>query len=139
MGSTTYEWVLNHEDLLAQPEKWQAYFADRPMFVFTTRSLTAPEGADVRFVSGPVADALPAIQAAAGGGTIWVEGGGDLVGQFLDIDALDEIVVNVAPTFLAAGRPLLPRDVYPDRLTLTKVEHIGQFAVLHYAVTRPAP
>ena len=83
-GSTTYEWILAEEDILDHPEKWRGFHGDRPTFVFTTRSLPTPEGADVRFVSGPVADALPAIRAAAGEGDVWVVGGGDLAGQFLD-------------------------------------------------------
>jgi naphthoate synthase len=88
-GSTTYQWVLDHEDLLEHPEKWPELFhGDRPSFVFTTRELPAPAGADVRFVSGPVADALPEIRAAAGDGDIWVVGGGDLAGQFLDAGPL---------------------------------------------------
>lgn len=136
MGSTTYEWVLGHEGLLQHPEKWQAFFGDRPTFVFTTRELDAPAGADVRFVSGAVAEHLPEMSTAAGGGHVWVQGGGDLAGQFLDAGALDEIVLSVAPVFLPEGRPLLPRDVRSDRLTLTSVEQQGQFAVLRYAVTR---
>lgn len=136
MGSTTYEWVLRHEDLLAHPERWRSFFGDRPMYVFTTRELDVPAGADVRFVSGSVSDHLRDLVATAGDGHVWVQGGGDLAGQFLDAGALDEIVLNVAPVFLPAGRPLLPRDVRSDRLSLTSVDRQGQLAVLRYAVTR---
>src|SRR4051812_19955607 len=61
MGSTTYEWVLRHERILEHPAKWQelAYIGGRPAFVLTTRSLPAPDGADVRLVRGAVADVLP--------------------------------------------------------------------------------
>lgn len=64
-GSTTYEWVLAESGILAHPEKWREFHGVRPTFVFTTRQLPVPEGADVRLVSGPVADALPAIREAA--------------------------------------------------------------------------
>lgn len=134
MGSTTYEWILRHEGLVEQPEKWQAFFGTRPVFVFTSRERAVVPGANLRFVSGPVADVLPALADAAGDGVLWVQGGGGLVGQFLDAGALDELVISLAPTVLASGRPLLPRTLYPDRLTLTDVERIGQFAVLTYAV-----
>jgi dihydrofolate reductase len=136
-GSTTYEWVLAESDILAHPEKWREFHGDRPTFVFTTRDLPVPEGADVRFVSGPVGDALPDIRAAAGERDIWVVGGGDLAGQFLDAGALDEIAVSVAPVLLTGGAPLLPRRVESDRLRLVSAEAVGQFARLVYEV-RPA-
>jgi dihydrofolate reductase len=137
-GSTTYEWVLREEDLIAHPESWPGYFGDRPQFVFTTRDLPVPAGADVRFVRGSVADALPAIREAAGEGDVWVVGGGDLAGQFLDAGALDEVQVSVAPAALTGGAPVLPRTVGPDRLHLRSVERFGQFAHLTYDVRPPA-
>ncbi|GEP48912.1 dihydrofolate reductase [Microbacterium saccharophilum] len=137
-GSTTYEWVLAESDILAHPEKWQDFHGDRPTFVFTTRDLPRPEGADIRFVSGPVADALPAIREVAGDTDIWVVGGGDLAGQFLDAGALDEIAVSIAPVLLTGGAPLLPRRLDSDRLRLVSAKAVGQFARLVYAVS-PAP
>ena len=135
-GSTTYLWVLETEDILAHPEKWRGFHGDRPTFVFTTRALPKPEGADIRFVSGPVAEVLPEIRDAAGDGDIWVVGGGDLAGQFLDADALDEIALSVAPVALTGGAPLLPRRVESDRLRLLSATRFGQFARLIYAVSR---
>jgi dihydrofolate reductase len=134
-GSTTYEWVLEHERLMDEPAKWHQYFGDKPTFVFTTRDLPIPAGADVRLVSGSVDAVLPAIRDAAGGGDIWVVGGGDLAGQFLDAGALDEIALSVAPVALTGGAPLLPRRVESDRLRLVSASAIGQFARLIYAVT----
>ena len=134
-GSTTYEWVLQHEDLLAHPEKWHEFYGGKPTFVFTSRTLPVPAGADVRFVSGPVSEVLPALRDAAGDGDIWVVGGGELAGQFLDAGALDEIAVSIAPVALTGGAPLLPRTVGSDRLALVSATAVGQFARLVYAVT----
>ncbi|MFF2050451.1 dihydrofolate reductase family protein [Leifsonia sp. NPDC058194] len=133
-GSTTYEWVLAESDILAHPERWQEFHGERPTFVFTHRELPVPAGADIRFVSGPVADALPAIREAAGDDDIWVVGGGELAGQFLDIGALDELAISIAPVALTGGAPLLPRRIESDRLTLESAEVIGQFARLRYSV-----
>lgn len=133
-GSTTYEWVLAESDILAHPEKWREFHGDRPTFVFTSRELPVPEGADIRFVSGPVADVLAEIRAAAGDGDIWVVGGGDLAGQFLDAGVLDEIALSVAPVALTAGAPLFPRRVESDRLRLVSASAVGQFARLVYRV-----
>lgn len=133
-GSTTYEWILAEQDILAHPEKWQDFHGEKTTFVFTSRDLPVPDGADVRFVSGPVADALPAIREAAGDGDIWVVGGGDLAGQLLDVGVLDQICLSVAPVALTGGAPLLPRRIESDRLHLVSATAVGQFARLVYDV-----
>lgn len=135
-GSTTYEWVLREEDLLQQPAKWQVFYGDRPMFVFTSRVLPRPEGADVRFVSGNVAEHFPAISAAAQERAVWVFGGGDLAGQFYDAGLLDEISLTVAPVALAGGAPLLPRTIRARHLTLAGARQAGAFAELTYTIRR---
>jgi dihydrofolate reductase len=134
-GSTTYQWLLDESDLLAHPEKWQEFHGDKPTFVFTTRELPVPAGADIRFVRGAVADAVTAIREAAGEGDVWVVGGGDLAGQFLDAGSLDELAISVAPVTLGAGAPLFPRRVESDRLRLVSAAAFGQFARLVYSVS----
>lgn len=133
-GSSTYEWVLRETDMLAKPEQWQQHYGSRPTFVFTSRELPRPAGADVRFRRGSVGDHLSEIVAAAGQLDVWVVGGGDLAGQFHDVGALDEIMLTVAPVALAAGSPLFPRRVESDRVRLAAVVQRGQFVHLTYAV-----
>lgn len=133
-GSTTYEWVVEHDRLLEHPEQWTQFYGDRPTFVFTGRERVAVPGADIRFRSGAVADVWPEILSAAAGKDVWIIGGGDLAGQFADAGFLNEIVLSVAPVALGAGRALLPRRMESDRLTLTGVRQVGQFAELTYAV-----
>lgn len=133
-GSSTYEWVLRHEDLIAHPEKWPSYYGARPTFVFTGRELPAVPGADIRFVRGDVRDAWASIREAAGDKDVWIVGGGDLAGQFADAGLLDEIRVSIAPAVLPSGMPLLPRRIGADVLTLTAVRQAGAFAELTYAV-----
>jgi dihydrofolate reductase len=134
-GSTTYEWVLGEADLLAAPHRWQEFYGQRPTFVFTTRELPRVPGADIRFVRGPVLEALPNIRSAAGGQNVWVVGGGDLAGQFLDVGALDEIAVSLAPVTLGSGAPLLPRRLESDRLRLESATVDGQFVHAVYSVS----
>ena len=136
-GSTTYEWVVAHEDLIAHPEKWPAFYGSRATWVFTSRSLPLVPGADVRFASGSVLDAWPAIVEAAGDRDVWLVGGGDLVGQFADAGLLDELRVQVAPVTLTSGKPLLPRNLDSSVLRLQSVSQNGQFAELVYTVVRP--
>lgn len=133
-GSSTYEWVLKHENLLAEPAKWRQFYGTKPTYVFTSRTLPVPEGADVRFVNGPVSEVLEEIKEASGDLDVWVVGGGDLAGQFLDINALDELVVTLAPATLDGGALLLPRTVGSDRIKLRSAAQHGPFAMLHYDV-----
>lgn len=133
-GSTTYRWLLDQENVLAHPEKWREFHGDKPVFVFTRRDLPKPEGADITFLSGSVPVHLASIRETAGSGDIWVVGGGDLAGQFLDAGELDEIALSVAPVALSGGAPLLPRRIGSDRLRLASATAYGQFARLVYEV-----
>ena len=130
MGATTYEWVVAHERLLDEPDKW--YYGDTPCWVFTHRTLPAVPGANLFFVRGDVAQVHEEMSRAAGDENIWLVGGGDLVGQFADQGLLDEILVGVAPVTLGAGAPLLPRRLTASRLELMSVAQDRQFARLTY-------
>jgi len=134
MGATTYEWVLEHEQLLERPGKWQEYYRDVPSWIFTHRQLPAIPGARLSFVSGDVRPVFEQMTAAAGGKNIWIVGGGDLVGQFTDQGLLDELILGVAPVTLGAGAPLLPRRLSAAKLTLTGCDNDGTFAYLTYTV-----
>ena len=62
-------------------------------------------------------------------------GGGDLVGQFDDHGLLDEVIIGIAPVFLGAGAPLLPRKIITPRLELLEATPYGKtFVTLRYAV-----
>jgi len=136
MGSTTYEWILDHTGLLDDPSKWEY---EVPTWVFTSRDLPTVPGADVRFVSGDVAPVHAEMVSAARGKNVWLVGGGELVGQFHDEGLLDEIILGVASVTLGAGAPLLPRKITAPALRLLEVRQFGgAFASLRYAVQHPA-
>jgi dihydrofolate reductase len=133
MGSSTYEWILEHEFAGKDPAEWKWPY-DIPGWVFTHRDLQVVPEAQIEFVQGDVAPTHEEMVAAAGGRNVWIVGGGDLVGQFADAGLLDEVIVYVAPVTLGSGAPLLPR-----RLEL-QVEELGRnrdFAVARYSVVRP--
>jgi dihydrofolate reductase len=132
MGSSTYLWLLEHEQVLQTPSKWQEWYGDRPTVVMTSRTL--PEVPGVRFASGDVRPVHASLLAAAEGKDLWAVGGGELVGQLADHGLLDELRVSVAPVTLGAGKPLLPRRLTSKDLTLTDVEADGQFVHLTYTV-----
>jgi dihydrofolate reductase len=125
MGSTTYEWILQHED-----GRWPY---DVPAWVMTSRDLTPVEG-DVRFAQGDVRPIHAAMTRAADGQDLWVVGGGDLAGQFADAGLLDEIIVHLAPVTLGGGAPMLPRRL---DLRLEELARNRAFACARYTVAKP--
>jgi dihydrofolate reductase len=138
MGSTTYEWMLEHliNPGADHPQPWPY---TQPTWVFTSRSLSPFDGADIRFVSGDVAPVHAQMVAAAAGKNVWIVGGGDLAGQFHDRGLLDEIIVTIASVTLAGGAPLLPRRIATPPLRLTSATMFGTaFAQLRYEVARSA-
>lgn len=136
MGATTYEWVLDHERVLDDPDKWRGWYGDTPCWVFTHRTAPTVPGANIFFVEGDAAPVHEQMAEAAGGKNIWLVGGGELVGQFADRQLLDEIIVGVAPVTLGRGAPLLPRRLMAARLELVDVSRDRQFARLTYRVRR---
>jgi dihydrofolate reductase len=130
MGSSTYEWVLDHEGIVEDPAKWPY---DLPCWVFSGRELHVVPGAQIELVSGDVAPVHARMVEAAGGKNVWVVGGGDLVGQFAEAGLLDEVIVYIAPVVLGAGKPLLARRV---ELNLEETGRNGDFVATRYSVVR---
>lgn len=128
MGATTYEWINGHH-----PGEWA--YADRPTWVFTHHDLPTIEGANIIFTHDDVAKVHADMVAAAQGRDVWLVGGGDLVGQFLDHGLLDDIWVSIAPVVLGKGAPLLPRR-HTTPLQVEEVRHVagGPFVHVHYTL-----
>jgi dihydrofolate reductase len=128
MGATTYEWVLAHDE-----GPWPY---EQPTWVFTHRELPVREGGgEIRFTRAPVPEAHAEIAAVAGSSNIWLVGGGELVGQFLDHDLLDELWLGLTPVVLGSGKPLLPRRrTTPMRLLAATPSPAGTFVHLRYSL-----
>ncbi|MDT0330528.1 dihydrofolate reductase family protein [Nocardiopsis lambiniae] len=132
MGASTYEWVHRHES-----EKGWAYAV--PSWVLTHRELPAFEGEhDIRFASADSDDELRALHAkaaeSAGGGDLWLMGGGKVAADLARLGLLDEVIVSIAPVTLGAGAPLLAGRV---DLKPVEVHRAGDFACARYEVVRP--
>ena len=136
MGASTYEWLLRElvKAGTAQAEPWPY---TQPAWVFTSRKLPVVEGADVRFVQGDVAPVHQQMLAVANSKNVWIVGGGELAGQFLDHGLLDELIVQVMPVVLGSGLPLLPRAVVTPALKLTSATPYKEtFVEMRYEVVR---
>jgi dihydrofolate reductase len=132
MGSTTYEWIIDHEFAGKDPAEWKWAY-DIPGWVFTHRQLPVVPDSGVEFTSADIANVHKEMVDAAAGRNVWIVGGGDLVGQFADVGLLDEVIVLLAPVTLGGGAPLLPRRI---ELRLEELGQNGDFAAARYSVVR---
>jgi dihydrofolate reductase len=132
MGSTTYEWIFDHEFAGRDPAEWKWPY-DIPCWVFTHRQLPVVPDEEIEFTSAEVAVVHEAMAAAAGDRNVWIVGGGDVAGQFADGGMLDEVIVQIAPVTLGGGAPLLPRRI---ELSLEELGRNGDFACARFSVVR---
>ena len=132
MGSTTYEWLLDHEFSGKDPAEWKWPY-DIPCWVFTHRQLPVVPDARVEFTTAEIPTVHREMTAAAGDQNVWIVGGGDLAGQFADAGLLDEVIVSIAPVTLGGGAPLLPRRI---ELRLDEVGRNGDFVAARFSVVR---
>ena len=133
MGSTTYQWILDHEFAGKQPAEWKWPY-DIPCWVFTHRELPVVPDAQIEFTSADVATVHETMAGAARERNVWIGGGGDLAGQFADAGLLDEVIVSIAPVTLGAGAPLLPRRI---ELQLDELGRNGDLTCARFSVVYP--
>lgn len=75
--------------------------------------------------AGEVAPVLEEIE-QAGHERVWLCGGGDLAGQLLAVDRIDEVVATIAPTALGAGSSLFDATgLAQRRFDLAEVRRYG--------------
>ncbi|MBT2649054.1 dihydrofolate reductase family protein [Bacillus sp. ISL-34] len=63
---------------------------------------------------------------------MWLIGGGNLAREFFKENLIDEFQLAIAPIILGKGISLYIGDDITLKYTLTKVEKLGQLAMLHY-------
>jgi dihydrofolate reductase len=76
-----------------------------PFFIVTHRPEEEPPGHGFTFV-GSIGDALQRAREAAAGKDVHVMGGADIIRQFLDAGAVDELTIIIAPLILGGGKRL---------------------------------
>jgi riboflavin biosynthesis pyrimidine reductase len=105
-------WLVSHDEELAA----RAASAD-------------PDGTPVVRAEGDVAVILDEI-GAAGHERVWICGGGDIAGQVLAADRVDEVILTVAPTVLGAGPAIFDHpSLEPRRFALAECREYGKGSV----------
>ena len=113
------------------------FSADRTHYVFSRRPPPASLPAGVHFVTESIADFVERLRTQAGK-NVWMMGGGDIIGSFLDENAIDEFIITVVPTFIGEGIPLVAPRHREVALRSIGVQQFSDGVVqLHYAVQRP--
>jgi len=110
------------------------FSADAVHYVFSRRTPSASAPAGVQFVAESIRAFAERLRKQAGK-NIWMMGGGEIIGSFLDEEAIDEFIISVVPTFIGEGIPLLAPRHREVALRLLGVQQFPDGVVqLHYNV-----
>lgn len=117
--------------------KLGAHFsADDVHYVFSRRRPPSTVPAGVQFMSEPIRTFAGRLRKETGK-NIWLMGGGDIIGSFLDEGAIDEFIITVVPTFIGEGIPLIAPKHRDVPLHLRSSKHFPDGVVqLHYEVCK---
>jgi len=127
LGRKTFDWSL---------QMGARFGTGAAHYVFSRRPPPASVPAGVHFVTEPIAAFADHIRAQAGK-NVWMMGGGEIIGSFLDEDAIDEFIITVVPTFIGEGIPLLAPRHREVPLSMLGVQQFPDGVVqLHYEVQR---
>lgn len=122
MGSATFE-------LIQSFGSWP--YADKPVFVFTRRSLSCGER-NVFFVAGNPEQLLRS-QGCSRFGKVWLVGGSTLIASCLKRGIIDEYILTVLPVVLGHGLRLFSSPVPEQWLSLASCRQYERGVLqLHY-------
>ena len=111
-----------------------SFSADDVHYVFSRRPPPASVPAGVQFVTESIGAFAEHLRKQAGR-SIWMMGGGEIIGAFLDEDAIDEFIITVVPTFIGDGIPLIAPRHLEVPLQLRSAQQFRDGVVqLHYRV-----
>ena len=111
-----------------------SFSANSVHYVFSRRPTPASLPAGVQFVRESIRAFAERLRKQAGK-NIWMMGGGEIIGSFLDEDAIDEFIITVVPMFIGEGIPLIAPRHRDVPLQLVSLQRFADGVVqLHYKV-----
>ena len=121
MGAETWRFMVRHGS-------WP--YGEKPTWIVThAQSLEHLEGAEaVEPFAGNLAELVRLLD-ERGLERTWLVGGGDVAGQLLADDLIDELILTIAPTFVGSGPALADGEFPLRRFTLAKLERFGDDGV----------
>lgn len=109
LGWKTYHQIVTE----LSPEEWP--YPDFTAYVFTHRQQASSE--KIRFVNEDPVKLAKKLK-EEDGKDIWICGGADLAGQFVDADLIDDYTITVIPTLLGSGVRLFEHGAREIKLKL---------------------
>ena len=131
MGAGTWDFMVAHGS-------WP--YGGKPTFLVThsRQPSELPVAEPVETFAGDLRELAQLIE-RRGLRKTWLVGGGDLAGQLLEADLVDELILTVAPSLVGAGPALADGDFPLRRFALTLLEPFGDAGVrLRYERARDA-
>ena len=111
--------------------------ADAVHYVFSRRPPPASVPVGVNFVTESIGAFAERLRTQAGK-NVWMMGGGEIIGSFLDEGAIDEFIVTVVPMFIGEGIHLIAPKNREVALRLLSSQRFSDGVIqLHYAVRQP--
>ena len=128
LGRKTFDWSL----------QMGARFSELAVhYVFSRGRPPASVPVGVHFVTESISAFAERLRRQAGK-NVWMMGGGEIIGSFLDEEAIDEFIITVVPIFIGEGIPLVAPRHRQVALRLLGVQQFPDGVVqLHYEVERP--
>ena len=128
--------ILGRKTFDRSLEMGARFSADSVHYVFSRRPPPASVPAGVHFVTDSITAFAERLHTQAGK-NVWMMGGSEIIGSFLDEEAIDEFIITVAPTFIGEGIPLIVPRHREIALRLLGVQQFPDGVVqLHYEVQR---
>ncbi|WP_313813169.1 dihydrofolate reductase family protein [Glutamicibacter sp.] len=125
IGGKTYENIAR--DVAEGKLEWA--YGDKPVWVFTHHELPTVPGADLTFIRGEIGFWSKDIARSASVGDVWIVGGADLAGGFVQAGLLDELVLVTVPVLLGDGANIFGRGV-ATQLAGLEIEDLGRDVVV---------
>jgi dihydrofolate reductase len=128
--------ILGRKSFDVSVKMGASFRADDVHYVFSRQPPPTSLPVGVQFVSESIRVFAERLRKQAGK-NIWMMGGGEIIGSFLDEVAIDEFVISVVPMFIGEGIPLMAPRHREVPLRLLSVQRFPDGVVqLHYAVER---
>jgi dihydrofolate reductase len=109
-----------------------SFSTDDVHYVFSRQPPPASIPPGVQFVTESIRAFAERLRKQAGK-NIWMMGGGEIIGSFLDEGAIDQFIITVVPTFIGEGIPLMSPRHREVPLRLRSLQQFPDGVVqLHY-------